>query len=194
MTTVQIDFKANEVYAYLRDVPQGVKRAASRAMNSMRAPIIDDATDRIIGIYNMRRATVKRGIKMVRRSGPNSLYVVWQARGRAIALKEFGARVVGGRRGKGARRNAPVEVEVIKGSRKISRKGFIGPNGHVFQRVGAARLPIAKRFGPGIQTGFVREQVIRSMERLALTVLPGRIESEMVRELRRLETGRLPGR
>lgn len=194
MTTLQIDFQTNKVYAYLKDVPEGVKRAASRAMNSMRAPIIDDATDRIIGIYNIRRADVKRGIRMVRRSGPNSLYVIWRARGATIALKHYGARVVGGRRGKGSRRNAPAEVEVFKGQRKAVQGGFVGPNQHVFKRVGAARLPIKKLFGPGIQTGFVKDRVNESMVRLTETVLPGRIESEMVRELRRLETGRLPSR
>jgi hypothetical protein len=187
VTSLQIDFKAGEVYAYLKDVPRGVARATSRALNSMNGDIRDDATRSITGIYNMRAADAKRGIKMVTRSGPNRLRVVWAARGGPIPLKSYGAKG-----GLPLGKRIPVTVQVFKDKRQTVGGGFIGPNGHVFKRVGQARKPIRKLFGPALPSGFVKEQVMQSMVRLSERVLPRRIESEMVRELRKQATGTLP--
>jgi hypothetical protein len=187
VTSLKIDFKAGEVYAYLKDVPQGVKRATSRAMNSMNQDIRNEATQSIVGIYNMRETDAKRGIKMVRRSGPNSLYVVWRASGGPIPLKSYGPQ---GGLPKG--RQVPVSVQVFKNRRQRVGGGFIGPNSHLFKRVGKARKPIKKLFGPSLPSGFVKDQVTRSMITFSERVLPRRIESEMVRELRKLSTGKLP--
>jgi hypothetical protein len=190
-TTVRIELKANQVYAYLADVPNGVARAASRALNSMNPDIRQQATDRITGIYNMRAKDAKAGVKLVSRSGPQRLRVVWAGKGRPIPLKSYSARVIGGGRRNTVGR-APVTVEVFKGKPKTVRGGFIGPNGHVFKRIGQSRLPIKKLHGPALPSQFANEQVQLALVSVTNRVLPGRLESEMVRELRKIETGRLP--
>jgi len=187
MTTVRIDLKSNQVYAYLKEVPNGVKRAASRAMNSMNTDIRKESVDRITGIYNMRAKDAKAGVKLVSRSGPQRLRVVWAGMGRPIPLKSYGATG-----GLPQGRRVPVLVQVKRGRTKTVRGGFIGPNGHVYKRVGTTRLPIKKLFGPALPSQFANEQVQLALVSVTNRVLPRRIESEMVRELRKIETGKLP--
>jgi hypothetical protein len=191
MTSVQITLKDNQVYAYLKDVPQGVKRAASRAMNSMNPDIRKESVDRITGIYNMRPKDAKAGVKLVSRSGPQRLRILWAGKGRPIPLKSYGAKATGKatRNGMGM---APVTVEVFRSRPKTVKGGFTGPNGHIFKRKGAARFPIRKLHGPSLPSQFANDQVMKSLESVSNRVLPGRIESEMVRELRKIETGKLP--
>jgi hypothetical protein len=185
---------ASQVTAYLKEVPGGVARAASRALNSMSPTIRQEATDRITGIYNMRPKDAKKGVQFVRRASTKSLSVVWAGKGRPIPLKSYSATVLGGKtkRGKSLAGRSPVQVEVFRGKRKIVRGGFIGPNGHVFKRVGRARLPIRKLHGPALPSQFANETVTSALISVTNRVLPVRLETEMVRELRKIETGKLP--
>lgn len=187
VVSVQYDFRTAQVAAYLKDVPKGMKRATSRAMNSLNKDIREDAVRGVTSVYNIRPTDAKRNIKMVRRSGPNSLFVIWKASGGPIPLKSYqpqGGRPLGKR--------VPVTVEVTKGRRKTVGGAFIGPNNHLFARKGKARLPIKKLHGPSIPSGFIKDQVTNSLIRLTNLLLPRRVESEMVRELRKITTGKLP--
>lgn len=187
VVSVQYDFRTNQVAGYLRDVPKGVARATSRGMNSLNRDIREDAVQGVTSVFNIRRQDAKRGIKMVRRSGPNSLFVVWKAKGGPIPLKSYGAK--GGRP---LGKNIPVTAEVTRGKRKTVDGGFIGPNNHVFKRKGRGRMPIKKLYGPSLPSGFVKDKVTASLVKLTNRLLPRRVESEMVRELRKIATGKLP--
>lgn len=187
VVSVQYDFRTNQVSAYLKDIPNGAKRATSRGMNSLNTDIREDATKGVTSVFNIRARDAKKGIKLIRRSSARSLYVVWKARGGPIPLKSYGAK--GGRP---LGKHVPVTVEVTKNSRKTVAGGFIGPNDHVFKRKGKARLPIKKLWGPSLPSGFVKDQVTNSLIKLTNKLLPRRVESEMVRELRKIQTGKLP--
>lgn len=184
---VQYDFRTSQVSGFLKDVPQGMKRATSRAMNSLNRDIRDEATEGVTSVYNIRKTDAKRNIRLVRRSGPNSLFVVWKATGSPIPLKSYDPK---GGLPKG--RRIPVTVEVSKGRRKEVAGAFIGPNGQLFRRVGKARKPIIKLWGPSIPSGFIKDKVSNALVGLTNRLLPRRVESEMVWELRKLATGRLP--
>lgn len=184
---LQYDFRTQQVSAYLRHIPRGVERAASRAINSMNREIREDATKGVTSVYNIRTQDAKRGIKMVRRSSPRSLFAIWKAQGGPIPLKSYGLK--GGLpRGK----RVPVTVEVNKGQRKPVGGGFIGPNDHVYARKGKNRKPIKKLYGPSLPSGFVKDVVTNSLISLTNRLLPIRMETEVVRELRKIETGSLP--
>lgn len=208
MTALKIEFKTNQVYAYLREVPRAAEQATQRALNSMAGPVRNEATKQIIGMRRLPTNEVKKQIAVVKRASPRSLSIVWRATGKPYPLKRF---IVSGgeqrprtstKTPQKARRFVinranrynppPVVVEVTRGKPRVVRGGFIGPGGHVYRRIGADRLPIKRRFSPGIPGTFVQDQVTDAMIRLSNTELPKRIESEMVRQLRKIETGRLP--
>jgi hypothetical protein len=186
VTSVQFDFRAGEVYAYLKDVPRGVARATSRAINSMNRDIRDDAIKSVTGIYNIPSKAVNKSIKFVR-SGPNRLYAVWRSQGDSIPLRQYSPRG-----GKPLGKGVPVSVEVLKNKREVVAGGFIGTSGHILRRKGHARYPSPPRFGPSVPSAFIKDQVMQSMVRVSERLLPRRIESEMVRELRKVATGSLP--
>lgn len=187
VVSVKYDFRTAQVAGYLRDVPQGMKRATSRAMNSLNKDIREDAVKGVTSVYNIRPTDAKRNIKLVRRSGPNSLFVIWKASGGPIPLKSYSPQG-----GQPLGKRVPVTVEVKKGRRSTVSGGFIGPNQHLFKRTGSGRLPIKKLRGPSIPSGFIKDQVTNSLIKLTNKLLPRRVESEMVRELRKIRTGKLP--
>lgn len=187
---VQYNFARGQVAGYLKDVPQGMKRATSRAMNSLNPDIREDATKGVTSVYNLQAKDVKRNIKLIRRSGPNSLFVVWKAEGGPIPLNRYSPKG-----GLPLGKRVPVTVDV-KNGRRVVKGGFIGPNGHIFRRDGgitqSGKGRIVKRWGPTIQSAFIKDKVTDSLVRLTNKLLPRRVESEMVRELRKIRTGTLP--
>jgi hypothetical protein len=211
MTTVRIDVEANEVFAYLKDVPNAVGRAAYRAINQMSPYVRKESIDRIIGYRRLSRREIGKGIIFAKRARATDLTAVWRAQGEPLDLKDFIISPKGYTMPSGGafRKNMtnpktavikrslryqspPIVVEVRKGRRITLHNSFIGPNGHVFRRLGPNRLKIAKRMVPSIPATFVKAEIQAAVERDTRQRLPQRIESEMVRELRRAQTGKLP--
>jgi hypothetical protein len=189
MISVKVDLKANQVYAYLKEVPRAVSSAAARAINSMSPDVRSISAHEISSVYNIKEPTAKRAIKMVARASPNKLRAVWQPQGKGIPLSQYSPKVVGG---KGRRANHPVSVEVFRGKRKVVQGAFRGVGRAPAKRKGAARTPTRTLYGPSIPMAFARDEVLKATIFATNKILPGRLESEMVRQLRKIETGRLP--
>src|SRR5579885_2528284 len=100
------------------------------------------------------RALSVIGSRQAMGTGNGSYEIV--ARDVTMSLKEF------------APRQAAAGVEAAPwGKRRVFAHTFIGPNGHVFVRVGKARLPIRKLFGPAIPKEMVRDEAEATFYRAA---------------------------
>lgn len=92
--------------------------------------------------------------------------------GKHFGLTDFGARQ--GKRGVSA---APW------GTRRIFPRTFLAPKlgNQVFVRLGRARLPIKKLWGPSIPREMVRDQVPKTFTSMAATILPAQLRRQLAR-------------
>ena len=183
---VRFKFSSSNVSQWLRtNVPNAYERATARGLNKGIGKVRTASIREIRQERNLLARDVRATMRVFRATR-RRLSAKLSTQGFSIPLKRYKARVVG-RRGRGNRatRNAPVQVEIRKGQKRIVRDAFIGRNGHVFARVGRERLPIRKLWGPSIPTAFVKRRVENAMRKVAERDVPGLVERELVRELRR---------
>ena len=128
----------------LRSIPGGLPRVLSRAINDTTRKLRIRTAELLAEELGFPLAEVKRGVQVTERA----TFRHWQGRvsitGKRIPLIAFGAR----------QRARGVSYKIGTSARKVLAGSFIAtmPGGHrgVFMRRGAARLPIAERFGPSI--------------------------------------------
>jgi len=94
----------------------------------------------------------------------------------------LGTRIVTGRgrRRKGASRSrSPVEVQPIKGQRKILKHAFVDlRTGRVLSRVGRRRYPTKLLFGPSLTSAFRDARNVQAMKAKARQVVPRETERQ----------------
>jgi len=202
VTQFRVEIRRNEAAALLQGVPRALEQAAARALNGMNPLIKQAAGAQISGLYNMSQKYAERHVRLVSRAGPNRLMAIWAPSGKPEPLKAYKPRVAGAggkelkprkkRGGKGPSPNNPVSVEVFRGRRRTLAQGFLGPNGHVYARIGKARNPIRKLFGPGVPSGFIKSATGEALKSVTKAKFASRLEAEIVRQVAKIQTGRLP--
>lgn len=142
-------FKHAGKYARLeRYLEQGKRRALKRSSNAAR----DGKARTIRSNYNL---TGKHGLNKIKRTIKTRIIVGRKRRqldaiekatsSTGIPLKDYGAKEHAGR---------GVVFSIRRGKRSRLLQGFLVKSigGHAFTRKGTSRLPIRKRFGPGLST------------------------------------------
>lgn len=123
---------------------QALSRALNRAVHSARANAVRGVRDE----YTAKAGDVRKSIRL-KMSKPNDLQAEVNSSGSPLSLSSFDVKP---KTVNGARRS-PIRVGVRKGSAVKMGRAFVarvGGNLHVFERVGKARLPIEKKFGPSV--------------------------------------------
>lgn len=180
---VDVRLETREVSRFLRYIDsQGVARATSRALNQAARQTNTEASKRIRQKRNLKARTIKRQLS-IRKASPTRRRASVVASGRAISLKEYGARrKVVTRNGK---RYQGATVEVDRGKRELVAGAFFGPGGHLYKRKGKARTPIRKLWGPSLPSTFLRDEIVAAMRGKVRAKYPGLLEHELRREFRR---------
>ena len=180
---VDVRFETKEVSRFLRYIDsEGVARATSRALNQAARQTNTEASKRIRQKRNLKARTIKRQLS-IRRASPTRRRAFVVASGRAISLKEYGARRKIIRRD--GKRYLGVTVEVNRGRRDLVAGAFFGPGGHLYRRKGKARTPIRKLWGPSLPATFLRDEVVAAMRGRVRAKYPGLLDHELRREFRR---------
>lgn len=186
VTSVRLDYRDQSVRRWLRGIPGAVDKATARGLNKGVAQARTKAKTEIRKHRNLPARQVTNDMRALRATR-HKLRALLVVDGRPRSLRRYGAKVVG-RRGRGKSvRNAPVQVEVVPGRKKIVRGGFVRKSdGAVFRRTTAKRYPLKFLFGPSTTSAFAKPRVIRAMEQFANGKVPRLIEHEMRRELKRV--------
>lgn len=166
---------------HMRD--EEVGKAAVAAMNRAASAVKRSAIKEVYRQRNLPRAEITSHI-IWRKAYGEHLVTTIRASGRPISLREYGAHNTA----------HGVSVKVMRdGQRKIvhshGNKAFIysrkhlappgSPTGPVVVRLGRARLPIEKLYGPSIPTAFVKHVVMEGFKRIAAEKWRERFDHEI---------------
>lgn len=156
-----------------------VARALDEVGNKTRTRIIRDiARQANKPQYRVRQALATRSAMG---SGDGSFII--SARDKAISMKEFAPRQIA----------AGTKATIWKGERDLYRGAFMGPKpgaifrklgGHVFARVGKARLPIKKLWGSIIPVEMVRDEAEGTFYEYTAAELPDALAKWIFRAAR----------
>lgn len=183
---ITMDFRGDMSVA-LRSVDQisdAVKgRATARALNRAATTVRASARKEVRARYNLTAGRVNKVIQIRQASASKPEAVVY-ARDQRLALAVFGSRQ--------QKRSGNVTVQVLRGGPRKIVKGnpkyrarpfvqTVGKGRHVgiFQREGAARLPIQELFSVSIPGGLVNKTIGRILQQVAAK----RFNEEFRREL-----------
>lgn len=190
--SIQSDVKrAQRFYKELSE--RQIDRAASNGLNVVIREVRKESIDEVAKVRKLKKSAIRKGIRLVQRASNYTLRAVVQAFGRPISLKDYGAK------------QTPLGVEVnVEGKKKLIPHAF-GPGykargrgkkltrgsprvlgGHVYMRTGESRLPIEKKWGPSIPTGFIREVVRTAQRRVIATRWPIVFRDKLEDQLRKL--------
>jgi hypothetical protein len=139
----------------LRDVPRGVNRVLSRAINKTLTTLRSRLVKSVSAASSVKQKTL-RGDVQIQKATLGSLWGRLRLRGKGIPLRDMEPRQTA----------IGVSVRGKHGSRFEISHAFIAtmPSGHigVWKRVRTSRLPIRELFGASIQGIWFREHVIES--------------------------------
>lgn len=147
-------------------------QATARALNKTVMEVRTEARREIRKTRKLPVRVINASLK-VRKAHKSRLVATITASGEPIPLRDYGA----------TQRRKGVTVNV-SGRRKIVKDAFIVDKigRHVFKRVGHARLPIKKLYGPSLPTAFVTRAVTAAMTKKAAKAWP----KNMSHQLRRI--------
>lgn len=157
--------RAKRFYSELNK--SAANRATANALNVMARTVRKVSVDHVSKFRRIGKRKVGTMVKLVKRASAWDQVAIIRAFGGPVSLKEYSP--------KQTRRGVTVNVE---GKRKLIPDAFIGPNGHVFIRLGRKakatkgryagrqRQRIQKRMGPSITTGFLKEIVRLEQKRV----------------------------
>ena len=162
------------------DAHKALARAVNRVTNTVhgrviRAVVKQTSIPRRIVASQISKRTVRPG-------GMGELEGIVYAKGNPIPLKEFKAKQF----------SYGVKAKVFGKQRRFDgmfiyagtyRSGQHVANGHVFQRVTTAGLPIELQFGPAVPTEMVKNESKDVFERTVQQMLPLRVQHELNRLL-----------
>lgn len=187
VASVRIKYQDRSVRRWLFAIPGAVDKATARGLNKGIQQGRTQAKNEIKARRNLPVREITRDMH-IERASRRRLSATLTVKGRPRSLRRYGARVVG-KRGRGNKKtnNAPVQVAVVPGRRRIVQGAFVRKrDGAVFRRQGAARYPLKFLWGPSTTSAFDRPAVQKHMTRWADGKVPGLIEHELRRELRRV--------
>jgi len=163
-----------------RDGHKALARAVNRTTNTVHGRVIRS----VVQQSSIPRQIVKQQVskQTVKPGSGNSLEGVIFARGNPIPLKEFKAKQF----------SYGVKAKVWGKQRKFVgmfifagtyRSGKSVANGHVFQRVTTAGLPIELQRGPAVPSELVRNNAKEEFTKTVKEMLPQRVQHELGRLL-----------
>lgn len=155
-------------------------RAVNRTTRSIHGKVIRAVAKQSSIPLKIVRKSVR--MSLAAHQGEGAIQGVVYATGSPLSLKHFNARQFAfGVRAKvfGETRRYP-SAFIYAGN---FRSGNPVANGHVFQRVGKARLPIEKLTGPSVPEELVRGESAHAFSTTASSMLPARIAHELGRLL-----------
>lgn len=176
--------KATAFYSELDKASIG--RATANALNIMARDIRNESIEDVADVRRVKRSLVKSAIRITQRASNTVSRVIVEAFGGSIPLKEYSAKqdeigVTVNVEGKSKRiphafgpgssskvtartryTKGGVSHSIVERSRRLAKV----KQGDVYVRLGAARFPIKKLWGPSIPSGFIKRKVREAQERL----------------------------
>lgn len=151
---ISMDINSQAATTALKRQSAAGKKAMLRTLNELAKAGRTEASREIKKTYNVKSAPVKKAIELIK-AKPGRLVAIIRAAGRRIPLIEFS-----GREGK---RGVTVKIKKATGTIRvpgafIAVSRFAGRT--IFERAGAARLPIIPQTGPSIVQMFKNRDVI----------------------------------
>lgn len=168
----------------LQDIPRGVEKAASRAINRALAATRTQAIRSIRENYSIKAGAVRQTMK-IEKATPSKPAGTVTSTGSNIPLIKFQPRP--STPGTGGPGKPALKVAVKKGQVKTSAGAFVarmksGATG-VYQRKGIERQPIEQLYGPAIPVMLGVVDVTQAIEERAQAVVGERFEHEVTRIL-----------
>lgn len=163
----------------LSHVKGGAGRAVSLALNRSISTARSDVVKGVRETYTVDAKSVRESVRL-KSSKPNKLEASIYAFGGPLSLSHFQVKpkTVNGRR------RTAIRVGVRKGSAKSMGKAFVarvGGNLQIFERVGKARLPIQKMWGPSVPQMVGNENIIDKVAEKARVSMDKRLTHEIGR-------------
>lgn len=154
---------------------QAISRALNRSINTARSDLVRGVREE----YTVRAAPVRNSIRL-KNSTPQRLEAEISSSGEPLPLNYFKVQP----NTPNPRRKTPIRVSVRKGSAKPIGRAFVarvGGTNKVWERVGKARLPIRRLFGPSIPQMVGNDKVIGSVADKARISMDKRLNHEIGR-------------
>lgn len=167
MIELDIEVDTKRVSLFLQGAKaSAIPKAEVRALNKVIVTVRKEAVSAIHNVRRLKKGTIRKQL-VLQRAFRGSHVAKVKASRRPIALKHFAAKVQG-RKG-----NRRVVVNVT-GQRKILEHAFIieSKGGHVFERKGAAALPIQRLSGPSLGSAIVKPSINTAMRQVVATRWP----------------------
>ncbi len=168
----------------LADIPRGVEKAASRAVNRALVSARAQAIESIRGEYEVKAGAIRKTIKLSKATPSNPGGTVTST-GSMIPLVDFAPSP--STPGTGGPGRPALTVSVKRGKREQVDGGFIMRNksGHVgvFKRVGPKRSPLHQLYGPAVPIMMGAADVAVEVEEAAQLTLAKRFDHEVTRLL-----------
>lgn len=141
----------NEARKTLENIPNGIERATTSAINKTARGVRTDVVTEIRQDYAIKAKDIRNTLTLTKAS-KRSLSAVVKSVGSPISLAKFNIRP--GRIQRKGSNNKPIRVQVKKGGGGPLRGAFLAQfsSGHmaVVERKGRARYPIRELYGPPV--------------------------------------------
>ena len=153
----------------LRQLGNQAPHAIRRAVNRTGDKALTQVTRALAKQTGVKYGVVKRALTVQRANFGRATYRI-SSRGGYISLKEFNARQT--KNGVSA---------MVWGKRRVFPHSFISEKlgGHVFVRMGRARNPIRKMWGPALPAELVKDETAAAFLATVSTELPLRVAHEI---------------
>jgi hypothetical protein len=200
---MQISVRADVVRAkaFFKELKaKEIDSAAANAINILLRAARNESIKKVAEVRKVRPSLIRASIQIAKRASFWSPQGEVRATGKPISLREYSAKQTS----TGVTVNVMGQAKEIRsafgpgilgritqrfiytqnGKRRQSVERDAGPNpqimgGHVFVRLGRARLPIRQLYGPSIPTGFIRDEVRDAQERVIEVDWPKEIAKQI---------------
>jgi hypothetical protein len=149
----------------LLDAPHEVQDAARLALNKTMDWVYPRVVKGVAKVTGIQQKRVRMLIKKHPAKHGGELVASIRSRGQFTSLKDFMPRQTK----KGV-------VAAPWGKRRVFAHTFIGPNGHVYKRLGKGRVPIEKLWGPAIPKEMIGETIVPIVNEATQRVFPKNYE------------------
>lgn len=181
MIDIRVD-GIKEAQRALADIPKGVEKAASRAINYGLSRVRTKISTTVRKEYNVSAATVKQTLK-IRKATYRNLRGEAKSEGRPIRLTNFGAS-----KGKGMKLKwkggrtvfAAVQVKKRGGYKRLLHSFFMSV-GHpaLYHRERKERNPIEREYGPSVPQMIGNPAVLKQIEAEGRRAYQQRLEQQV---------------